>query len=90
MNKCLSYRPIGSIQSNLNLRAPVVSFKKPLISETSHKSNLKHRLTSILEKKWRHILDKHTTSLIIHDGNDEIDDMEEKNDVSPVKQEKPQ
>jgi hypothetical protein len=33
------------------------------------------------------ILDNHTTSLI-HDGNDEIDDMEKTNDVIPVSEEK--
>ena len=33
------------------------------------------------------VLDNHTTSLI-HDGNDEIDDMEETNDVIPVNGEK--
>ena len=35
------------LQSNLNLRALVVSFKKSLIRRTSLKSNLKHRSTSI-------------------------------------------
>jgi hypothetical protein len=34
------------------------------------------------------VLDNHTTSLI-HDGNDEIDDMEETNDVVPVNGKKP-
>jgi hypothetical protein len=33
------------------------------------------------------ILDNHITSLI-HDGNDEIDDMEETNDVIPVNEKK--
>ena len=33
------------------------------------------------------VLGNHTTSLI-HDGNDEIDDMEETNDVIPVNDEK--
>jgi hypothetical protein len=33
-------------------------------------------------------LGNHTTSLI-HDGNDEIDNMEETNDVIPVNGEKP-
>ena len=35
------------VQTNLNLRALVVSFKKSLISRTSLKSNSKHRSTSI-------------------------------------------
>jgi hypothetical protein len=39
------------LQSNLNLRALVVSFGKSLISRTSLKSNLKHRSTSILRKE---------------------------------------
>ena len=34
------------------------------------------------------VLSNQTTSLI-HDGNDEIDDMEETNDVIPVNGEKP-
>jgi hypothetical protein len=34
------------------------------------------------------VLDNHTTSLI-HDDNDEIDDMEETNDVISVNGEKP-
>jgi hypothetical protein len=34
------------------------------------------------------VLGNHTISLI-HDGNDEIDDMEETNDVIPVNREKP-
>ena len=41
----------GEIQSNLDLRALVVSFKKSLISRTSLKSNLKHRSTSIFRKE---------------------------------------
>ena len=41
---------------NFNLRALLVcSFKKPLISRTSLKSNLKHISTSILRKEWRHL-----------------------------------
>jgi hypothetical protein len=34
------------------------------------------------------VLGNHTTSLI-HNGNNEIDDMEETNDVTPVNGEKP-
>jgi hypothetical protein len=42
----------SKLQSNLNLRALVVSFKKSLISRTSLKSNLKHIIsTSILRKE---------------------------------------
>ena len=61
-------------QPNFNLRILLVcSFKKTLISRTPLKSNLKYRSTSILRKN-EGILDKHTTSLI-HDGNDEIDNI---------------
>ena len=49
--------------------------------------NVCERLPVVHIKRNEGVLDNYTTSLI-HDGNNEIDDMEETNDAIPVNDEK--
>jgi hypothetical protein len=81
----IDLRNLIVLQSNLNLRAPVVSF----YIEGLPKINFQTQINFNFKKGMKAILGNHTTSLI-HDGSDEINDiMEETNDVIPVNGEKP-
>jgi hypothetical protein len=55
----IDLRSLIEVQSNLNLRASVISCTESLLSRASLKSNLKHRSTSILRREWRHLRKSH-------------------------------